>query len=236
MTPKWFVSALIGALSFFGLANPATADTVVYGVSIGAQGENLLSTFDLAGHFLGSVTLTQSNPPPIGGQSPWPYPTQIAFAPNGTLYGASIDPLGRNVVSTFDLAGHFLGSVTLTQSNPPPIGGQSPWPYPTQIAFAPNGTLYGASIDPLGRNVVSTFDQLGRFSGGVFLTQSNPILGPQPWPYPTQIAFAPDGTLYGMSNAPQGDLLTTFDLAGHLLSAVLLTDSGTPFTGPETWP
>jgi hypothetical protein len=186
---KTFVSALFGALSFFYNANFVQADTVVYGASIGALGENLVSTFDLAGHFLGSVTLTGSNPVPPGGQSPWPYPTQITFAPNGTLYGASIDPFGRNILSTFDQLGHVTSSVFLTQSNP--MLGQQPWPYSTQIAFAPDGTLFGMSNAPQG-DLLTTFDLAGHLLSAVLLTESDPMLGQQPWPYSTQIAFAPD--------------------------------------------
>src|SRR4029077_3884719 len=129
-----YVLTLIGPF-----AAPASAQ--LYGTSFDGQNEAFLQ-IDAAKHQI--VSLQGLNLGVNFGL--WQHPTNIAFAPDGSLYGTSFD--GQNLAFVqIDAAKHQI--VSLQGLNLGENFGL--WQFPTNIAFAPDGSLYGTSFD--GQNL-----------------------------------------------------------------------------------
>jgi len=173
----------------------------LFGTSLNASGDDLLIEIDPAtGQVLSSTGVS------AGIFGPWPFGTDIAFASNGDLYGTSLNAAGQDLLIQIDPAtGQVLSSIGVS------AGIFGPWPFATNIAIAPNGKLFGTSLNAAGDDLLIEIDPA---TGQVLSSTgvSAGIFGP--WPFDTDIAFAPDGTLYGTSlNAEGDDLLIQIDPA-----------------------
>jgi hypothetical protein len=193
---------------------------MLYG-SVLLDGDALLITIDPAtGAIEGANTRFIT-----GSGDNWPHATDIAFAPNGTLYGSVLLD-GDALLITIDPAtGAIQGANTRFIT-----GSGDNWPHATDIAFAPDGTLYGSVLLDGDALLVTIDPATGAIEGANtrFITESG-----DNWPYATDIAFAPDGTLYGSVLLDGDALLVTIDPATGAIEGAntrFITGSG------DNWP
>ena len=125
-TQRAAAAALIALFANMSVAVPALA-TQLYGTSLNTQGADLLVTINPA-----NGDIITSNTVSAGIFGPWPFNTNIAFGPDGTLYGTSLNTQDADLLVTINPAnGDIITSNTVS------AGIFGPWPFNTNIAFAP---------------------------------------------------------------------------------------------------
>ena len=85
----------------------------------------------------------------LGSFAPWTFPTDIAFAPDGSMYGTSFNGPGVLLLTINPATSEITSATGLS------LGSFGPWMFPTDIAFAPAsvssvpGPIAGAGLPGL---------------------------------------------------------------------------------------
>lgn len=133
----------------------------------------------------------------------------------GSLYSTiRVDPY-RSLLAPIDQA---TGGLTTGSSYITDLGFQIPIDYLGPLAFAPDGTLYDLTKDNLGSSALTTLDTLtGKFGGLTYVYED--LLGFKlPFASATDMAFAPDGTLFISTNSSGTAALVTVDAQTGVIS------------------
>ena len=162
-------------LAIVGLFVAPARAAQLYGSSFNGPGDLLLKIDPATSEITSATGLG------LGSFGPWTFPTDIAFAPDGSMYGTSFTGQGLAFLKIDAATSQILSLGGLN------LGTFGPWMFPTNIAFAPDGSMYGTSFNGPGVLLLTINPATNEITSATGLSLGS--FGP--WMFPTDIAFAP---------------------------------------------